>query len=153
MDEDSKFAAQLQAQEIHDARQEAQRVRASLGGAGQNSQGQQQVARGIPVEENEYYDSELSGEEVEGENGGITQEERDRQIAEQIMMMQMQEMDQDQGEVRRQHREQRQKQGPASLNQGGVAKEETLADKFFSVFGCGPKSKPDPKKNVNQRRR
>ena len=43
---------------------------------------QQQVARVIRVEENEYYDSELSGEEVEGENGGITQEERDRQIAE-----------------------------------------------------------------------
>lgn len=116
MDEDSRFAAQLQAQEIHDARAEAQRVRASLGGAAQNSQQQQQVARGIPVNENEFYDSELSGDEVEGENG-VTQEDRDRQIAEQIMMMQMQEMDHDdQDDIRRQHREQRKKKIPASLN-------------------------------------
>lgn len=78
------------------------------------------MARGIPVEENEFYDSELSGEEVEaanahgGMNNGLTQEERDRQIAEQIMMMQMQEIDQE--EIRRQHREQRKKQGPPGLN-------------------------------------
>ena len=49
--------------------------------------------------------------------------------------------------------EQRQKQGPANLNQASVAKEETLADKFFSVFGCSPKIKkinPIPRKMLNK---
>lgn len=58
----------------------------------------------------------------------------------QILQMQIEEIE---ANTRRQKKNK--KHGITVMDGDGQPKEEGLADKFFSLFGCGPKRKPQDK--------